>query len=140
MLQVKKLHSCGISAIFFQCCFMIETQILMTVSDFLGFFSRNHFLEGDFTFQWGGGEVGCFSAGGFIFTCKRGCPMRGIGFDGGFLKKRSQDGGATPLLWETLKKVLHFEGGTYFDLNVKLCRSYTNIHVIFVLVKISEKV
>ena len=38
------------------------------------------------------------------------------------------------------EKVLHFEGGTYFDLNVKLCSSYTNIHVIFVLVKISEKV
>ena len=34
---------------------MIETQILMTVSDFFWFFSRNHFLEGGFTFQWGGG-------------------------------------------------------------------------------------
>ena len=32
---------------------MIETQVLMTVSDFSGFFSRNHFLEGGFTFHWG---------------------------------------------------------------------------------------
>ena len=40
---------------------MIETQVLMTVSDFSGFFSRDHFLEGGFTFQ-------CFSDGsGFIF-------------------------------------------------------------------------
>ena len=120
---------------------MIETQVLMTIPDFFGFFSRNHFLEGGFTFQWKGG---CFSVGGFIFMCGGeggwGCPMRGIGFDGGFLKKNNRMEGATPPLWETLKKVLHFEGGTYFDLNVKLCRSYTNIHVIFVLVKISEKV
>ena len=27
---------------------------LMTVHDFSGFFSRDHFLEGGFTFQWGG--------------------------------------------------------------------------------------
>ena len=40
MLQVRKSHSCGISAIFFQCCFMIETQVLITVSDFFCFFSR----------------------------------------------------------------------------------------------------
>ena len=51
--QVRKSHSCGISAIFFWCCFMIETQVLMTVADFLRLFSRSHFLEGVFTFQWG---------------------------------------------------------------------------------------
>ena len=28
---------------------MIETQVLMAVSDLLRFFSRNHFLEGGFT-------------------------------------------------------------------------------------------
>ena len=39
--------------IFFQCCFMSETQLLVTVLDFSRFFSRNHFLEGGFTFQWG---------------------------------------------------------------------------------------
>ena len=37
---------------------MSETQVLMTVSDFFpnifGFFSRNNFLEGGFTFHWGG--------------------------------------------------------------------------------------
>ena len=48
MLQVRKSHSCKISAIFFQCCFMIETQVLMAVSDFFGFFSRNNLLEGSF--------------------------------------------------------------------------------------------
>ena len=42
-------------AIFFQSVVlcMIETQVLMAVSDFSGFFSRNHFLEGGFIFQWG---------------------------------------------------------------------------------------
>ena len=34
--------------------FMTETQVLMTVSDFSGVFSRNHFLEESFTFQWDG--------------------------------------------------------------------------------------
>ena len=33
---------------------MSETQVLMTVSDFFGFFSRHYFLEGGFTIQWGG--------------------------------------------------------------------------------------
>ena len=49
---MTKSRFCGISAIFFQCCFMSETQILMAVSDFFAFFSRNHFLEGGFTFPW----------------------------------------------------------------------------------------
>ena len=75
MLQVRKSRSYGISAIFFHCCFMIEAQILMTISNFLRFFSRNYFLEGGFTFQCRGeGEgvcvgVVCFSDGGFIFKC-----------------------------------------------------------------------
>ena len=50
MLQERKPRFCGIFATFFQS----ETQVLMTVSDLLGFFSRNYFLEGGFTFQWGG--------------------------------------------------------------------------------------
>ena len=50
---------------FFQCCFMSETQVLMTVFNFSWFFSRNHFLEGGFTFQCRGG--GDFRLGGFIF-------------------------------------------------------------------------
>ena len=32
---------------------MTEIQVLMAVSDFFGFFSSNHFIEGGFTFQWG---------------------------------------------------------------------------------------
>ena len=64
MLQVRKSHSCGVSWIFFQCCFMIEAQVLMTVSDFLKFFPRNHFLEEGFAVQWGGVV---FQMGGFIF-------------------------------------------------------------------------
>ena len=39
---MRKSCFCGISAIFFQYCFISGTQILMT---FLVFFSRNHFLE-----------------------------------------------------------------------------------------------
>ena len=81
MLQERKSRSCGISAIFFQCCFMIETQILMTVSDFSGFFSRNHFLEGGLTFQWGV----CLSVRGRTsFLSGRGgwALHGGIGFDG----------------------------------------------------------
>ena len=38
---------------FFQFCFTSKTQVLMTVSDFSAFCSRNHFLEGGFFFQWG---------------------------------------------------------------------------------------
>ena len=56
---------------------MIETQVLMTVSDFSGFFSRNHFLEGGFTFQWGV----CFSGGaeGFIYKVSK--KIVGLGSD-----------------------------------------------------------
>ena len=37
MLQVRKSLSCGISAIFFQCCFMVETQVLLQFLIFQGF-------------------------------------------------------------------------------------------------------
>ena len=57
MLQVRKSFSCGISAISFQCCFMSETQVLMSFQ-FFGLFSRNHFLEGGFIFQWGASFLG----------------------------------------------------------------------------------
>ena len=50
MLQVRKLHFCGISAIFSSVVLFVK-QVLMAVSDFSGFISKNHFLEGDFTFQ-----------------------------------------------------------------------------------------
>ena len=71
----------------FQCCFMRETQVLMTVSRFFGFFSRNRFMEGNFTFKgWGGW--------GFIFKWGRGVALwGGISFDGGRVSKKSCDGG-----------------------------------------------
>ena len=34
MLEVGKSRFCGIPTIFSQCCFMSETQVLMTVSNF----------------------------------------------------------------------------------------------------------
>ena len=49
-------------------------------------------MEGYLTFQWGGVF---FRWGGFIFKW-RGCPMGGIGFDGGVFEKKSLDGGAPP--------------------------------------------
>ena len=82
MLQVRKSHLCGISAIFSQCYFMSETQELMTVS---GFFSRNHFLEGGFTFQWGG----------LIFKWGEGTPLGASALmgDGVFKKNHAVWGG-----------------------------------------------
>ena len=47
------------------------SEVLTTVSDFSGFFFQNHFLEGGFTFQGGGGR------GLFL-----GLPIGGISFDG----------------------------------------------------------
>ena len=60
-------------ALFFQCCFMIETQVLMTDSFFLGIISWKgaSLFNGRFVFQ----------LGGFIF--KWGHPIEGISFDGG---------------------------------------------------------
>ena len=74
LLQVIKSHSCGISAVFFQYCFMIETQVSITVSDFSKYFSRNHILEVDFTFQWGRLFL---RLGAFIFKCG-GAPCRAL--------------------------------------------------------------
>ena len=53
MPQVRKSCSCGISAIFFQCFFMVETQVLMTVSDFSGFFLGIIYWNGDSLFNGG---------------------------------------------------------------------------------------
>ena len=69
MLQMIKSDSCGISAIFFQCCFMIETQVLMTVSNFFGFFLGIISRKGASLFK--GGSV-CFSDGGSSFLRGRG--------------------------------------------------------------------
>ena len=62
---MRKSHSCGISATFFQCCFMTETQVLMTVSDFSVIFFYESFPGRWLHFSVGGGFV--FQIGGFIF-------------------------------------------------------------------------
>ena len=79
MLQVRKLCFCGIYAIFFHCCFMNETQVLMAVSRFFcSFFSRNNSLEEGFTFHcWGPSFLSEEGVWG------EGHPMGGIGFSGG---------------------------------------------------------
>ena len=84
MLQVRNPCSCGISALFFQCCFMSEIQVLMTVFDFSGVNSRNHFLEGGFTFQW---EGVVFQLGGASFL-SGGASWWGISFVGEVLEKK----------------------------------------------------
>ena len=89
MLPVKKSRICGISVIFLQCCFMSVTQVLMAVS-------RNHFLEGDRTFQY---ETS--------FLSGEGCPKRGLFLGGGGDESKiiSWDGGMTlpcPLHFPTM--------------------------------------
>ena len=79
---------------------MIETQVLMTVSNFSGFFSRNHSLKGGFTFQVGG----CFSVWELHFQVEwgamvwRGFSKKIIGW--GFVAPHA------PLLWETLQSTV----------------------------------
>ena len=59
---------------------MIETQVLMTVSDFLGFFSRNHFVERGFTFQWE--DLFFRRVASFLSVCGR-CHMGALVLMGG---------------------------------------------------------
>ena len=75
MFQVRKSRFCGISVIFSQCCFMSETQVLMTISDFWDFFLRIIFWKGYLFFN------------GRVSFLSEGHPMRSISFDGGGLKK-----------------------------------------------------
>ena len=97
MLQLRKSYFCGISVIFFQCCFMSETQVLMSfpIFRFSGFCSRNNFLEGGFTFQCGdvffSWEEASFLSEGVLHG-------NGIGFDGGGLQKNNNrmGGGGVP--------------------------------------------
>ena len=71
---------------------MIEAQILMSVSNFSEFFSRNHFLEEGFISQWGGGGS-CFSDEGASIL-SGGDDMRGGHWFrwGGFQKNRRMGG------------------------------------------------
>ena len=66
---MRKSHSCGISAIFFECYLVSETQILMTVSDFLWFFCRKSFPGRGLHFSMGGVQMGSF-----IFEWGEGAP------------------------------------------------------------------
>ena len=58
---------------------MTETQVLMTVSNFFGCFSRYHFLEGALLFNSIGSS--------FIFKWGEGAP-RGLEVDGGEFQKK----------------------------------------------------
>ena len=73
---------------------MIETQVLMTVSDFLGFFSRNHFVERGFTFQWE--DLFFRRVASFLSVCGR-CHMGALVLmgGGGGVQNKLQDGGIT---------------------------------------------
>ena len=70
MLQVGKSHSSGISVIFFQSCFMTETQVLMSFQFFRVIFLEINFWKGASLFnrrgEEGVGGVGG-SVGGFHF-------------------------------------------------------------------------
>ena len=95
MLQERRPRFRGIFTTFFQCYFMSETQVLMIVSDFLGFFSRNYFLEGGFTFQWGGIW---FSVEWGLNFKRRGAPLGALALMGGeiFKKYHRMEGAAPP--------------------------------------------
>ena len=84
---------------FYSAVSQLKTQVLMTVSDFSGFCSWNHFLEGGFTFQWRGG--GCFSVGSGFHFYVRGCPMGAasilLGED--FRKSHRMIGEGHPICW-----------------------------------------
>ena len=55
---MRKSRSSGISSIFLQCCFLMETQVLMTVSDFSSFSLGIISWKGASLFSWrGGGHV-----------------------------------------------------------------------------------
>ena len=109
MRQVRESHSCQISAIFFQSCFMIETQVLMAI--FWVFFYKS-FPRRDlhFSLEEGGGG---FRWEGFIFKW-RGRPMGGASVLMGVFKKNLRMGEglsfpcspplplSPPPLWETL--------------------------------------
>ena len=128
MPQVRESCCCGIFAFFFQCCFMIETQVLMTVSDFLGFFSRNHFVERGFTFQWE--DLFFRRVASFLSVCGR-CHMGALvlmGGGGGGKEKNSGGWGHHLLpLWETLQVVSHFSNkcsSTVYNVSIRFGGSF----------------
>ena len=80
-------------SMFFLCCFVIETQMLMTVSDFAGFFARNHFLEGGLHFSTEG-EGGGFRWGASFLSW--GDAPEGASVLMGGIKKNCRMGGGAP--------------------------------------------
>ena len=101
MPEVRKSCSCEMSTI--QCCFMIEAEVLMIVSDFSGFFLGTISGKGASFFNTEGG----FRLGASFLS--GGLPHGGHRFWwGGFEKKCSWWGWGAPhvppcpLLWETL--------------------------------------
>ena len=101
MLQVRKSCSYGISAIFSQCCFRIETQVSMTVTNFLAFFLGIISWKGASLFN--GGGLFFSQRGGGLHFYVGGCPMGGIGLMGG--SEKIIGWGVPPIpysLWETL--------------------------------------
>ena len=104
MLQVRKLCSCGISAIIFQCCFIIglNSSFQFFRVFFLGIIS----WKGASLFKgWGA----CFSVG-LHFYVWEGHPMGDINFDGGLEKNHRMGPPCPPPLWDTLitgMKIVH---------------------------------
>ena len=118
MPEVRISCSCGISAFFLQCCFMIERQVLMTVSYFSEFFPRNHFLEGGFTFPRGGIVFHMRKAS---FLSER-CPMGALVLIGAPLPCP-----LTPL-WKTLMHIyIYIYIYIYISL-IFICQQYLKIH------------
>ena len=116
MPEVRISCSCGISAFFLQCCFMIEQQVLMTVSYFSEFFPRDHFREGGFTFQRGGDVFHMRKAS---FLSER-CPMGALVLIGVHLPWPP-----TPL-WKTL---MHIYIYIYIYISlIFICQQYLKIH------------
>ena len=111
MPQVRKSCSCVMSAI--QCCFMIEGQVLMTVSDFSRFYLGIISRKGASFFNRVGGGV--FQIRGFIFKWWATPWGASVLMGGGCWKKLYSDAGgvphmsphAPPPLWETLIHVMN---------------------------------
>ena len=80
MLQVRKSRYCGISAILFQCCVIIETQVLIGVSDFWGFFFYESFPGRGLLFSM---EGFVFQLGASFLSWVGDVTWRGINFDVG---------------------------------------------------------
>ena len=87
----------------------------MKVSDFSGFFSRNHFLEGGLNFQWGGGLIFRWWTS---FLSGRALVLM-VGGEGGVLKKNCTMGG-TPMFPPTMGNLACWSKVEYYCLFIEL--------------------